>query len=247
MRRILLILFVWLFSGVAAAAPISYLSQDRSVSFSAIDCAGFGGTVSAPDFGEFDATLATPGGEFAEFCDDRYLVSQTSTLTDTSIALDLLADSGTANVNGGGPARSEFDVSFSLTESTWLQFSGTRFVQTEFGPNVVASENSTLFETIAGAPIDLAWSAPVCEELGAGGRCTETLDALIQLGPGDCRLAVTSYSYVDGINIEFGAYREVGTQLLVTTAVPIPAAVWLFGSALAGLAGFRRFASGITQ
>ena len=46
---------------------------------------------------------------------------------------------------------------------------------------------------------------------------------------------------IDGIVIEYGAYREVGTELSVTTVVPVPAAVWLFGSALAGLAGIQRF------
>jgi hypothetical protein len=48
------------------------------------------------------------------------------------------------------------------------------------------------------------------------------------------------------VSLEFGAlyppaiYTAIGFDNVVVTVVPIPAAVWLFGSALAGLGWFRR-------
>ncbi len=82
----------------------------------------------------------------------------------------------------------------------------------------------------------------------AGGKpCTSALDALVRLDPGDYRLTVTTFSYVDGIFIEYGAYRELGMTLAMTTAVPVPAAAWLLGSALLGLAGFRRYRPAVTR
>jgi len=42
-----------------------------------------------------------------------------------------------------------------------------------------------------------------------------------------------------GLKLDLAALKDVGCQVSVT-AVPVLSAVWLFGSALLGLAGFTR-------
>lgn len=238
--RQLIVVIVLVWAGGANAAAISYQSQTRFVSVNTLDCPGFGNSASAADFALFDRTVANPGGEFLQFCADRVSAAQTSVLGDQSLAVELNAYSGTADLSGGGPAQAGFDVTFSLSATTSLRFTGTRFGESALGPNVVASENSAVLESVSAGPLALAWSDASCQEILNGGRCTETLDVLLRLGPGDYRLALTTLAQVDGTSIEFGAYRRVGTELLVTSVIPVPAAFWLFVSALAGLLGLRR-------
>jgi hypothetical protein len=60
----------------------------------------------------------------------------------------------------------------------------------------------------------------------------------INLGPGWENLAAVIFS-VDATDFNTG-FEISGYDNIVVTAVPIPAAVWLFGSALAGLGWLRR-------
>lgn len=220
------------------AAGINYLTQSRSVSVDTIDCPGYGGSIAADDFGEFSAAVSEPDFFFQvpeAGCEDRVRAEQASALGADAVTADLLARSGSGYLDGGGPAISAFEVTFSLDTATWLQINGQRVTETALGPYIVASTNDALLETIGGSVIALDWGDPLNEEVLNGGKQTWTLDALVHLQPGDYRLTLTSLSHVDGIQIEYGAYRENTLQFAMTTAVPIPAAVWLFGSALLGL------------
>jgi len=48
---------------------------------------------------------------------------------------------------------------------------------------------------------------------------------------------ITSF---DGVRLDVGGYSAVPSLVGTVTAVPVPAAVWLFGSGLVGLAGIAR-------
>ncbi len=60
------------------------------------------------------------------------------------------------------------------------------------------------------------------------------------LAAGNYRLIVEAISDADGQNINLGSGSAAGDFGLELTAVPVPAAVWLFGSGLLGLAGVAR-------
>ncbi len=152
----------------AGATTIQYLAQSRSVSVTTAQCF-FAASSSAPDYGVFDATVSSPGGGFTLECDDRVMAQQYSALGADGINLNSTVYSGTEQY-GGGPARSDFTVEFHLDTATWFQFNGERYSATEYGPNVVASENSALLETTGGSAIDLLWDSASCEELLAGNR-----------------------------------------------------------------------------
>ena len=62
----------------------------------------------------------------------------------------------------------------------------------------------------------------------AGGR--------VDLRPGTCFLSCEAYLQNNGTS----AFRPTRSGYLVGEVVPVPAAVWLFGSALAALSGMRR-------
>ncbi len=118
--------------------------------------------------------------------------SQASSLATTGIVVDSHVYSGSADSEGGGPAVSLFDVTFTVANSTWFQLSGQRIFETALGPNFVASVNEVLLETSDGDEIALDWGDFLAEEIWNGERSTRNLDTLIQLEPGDYRLAVMS-------------------------------------------------------
>ena len=74
---------------------------------------------------------------------------------------------------------------------------------------------------------------------GGDGVADKLVSALFtNLAPGDYTVFVGGADYAS--QLAGGAYGVGATFTLTPTAVPIPGAVWLFGSALAGLIGSRR-------
>jgi hypothetical protein len=71
----------------------------------------------------------------------------------------------------------------------------------------------------------------------AGGGGTSLLG--VPVGPGDWLNLTSVTFYAEGNGFGFGG-GTVELDNIVVSAVPIPAAVWLFGSALAGLGWMRR-------
>lgn len=222
------------------AAGINYLTQSRSVSVDTIDCPGYGSSIVAGDFSDFDAAVANPGGSFLDFCEDRVRAEQMSSLGSEALSAELLSHAGTSNSVGSGPAAAHFEVTFSLTTAEWFQVSAVREQDFIYIPNMIANVNSVLLETLDGTEIELAWSDQEINAIDSGHQFRWTLEQLVQLQPGDYRLTITALSHMDDITFEFGGSQENRSQFLMTTAVPIPAAVWLFASALAGLGWVRR-------
>jgi hypothetical protein len=80
-------------------------------------------------------------------------------------------------------------------------------------------------------------------------RSTFLYDESLPLPNGGSRVGrVWDYNYerthqlttFSGVALAGTTFSHMGSALVSTSAVPIPAAVWLFGSALAGLGWFRR-------
>ncbi len=68
--------------------------------------------------------------------------------------------------------------------------------------------------------------------LAIGGSCVD----LVNCGPYQTKTATTLATGVQAVSKAYGT----GWHELTVTSVPVPGAVWLFGSALAGFAGMRR-------
>jgi len=77
---------------------------------------------------------------------------------------------------------------------------------------------------------------------GADGTANNTVSLVFpNLAAGSYIVFVGGTVYANQGSVANTAARGLGGVLTITpTAVPVPPAVWLFGSALAGLAGFRR-------
>jgi len=77
---------------------------------------------------------------------------------------------------------------------------------------------------------------------GADGLTNNTVTLLFSnLAPGAYTVFVGGTSYANQGSVANNASRGIGGTLTITpTAVPIPPAVWLFGSALTGLVGWSR-------
>lgn len=153
--------------------------------------------------------------------------SSVSTQSENSISLDVLADFSTTEIDGGSIdfgfdsallAYNNFtwDSSFaSFTQDTLIDVQDTDLVSIVF--------STSLFGTLTGNGHTLG---------------TITFDALTE-GTG-------SISMTD--SLKYGGFVFAGNPVAVSynnasvdiSAVPVPAAVWLFGSGLVGLAGIAR-------
>jgi len=164
----------------------------------------------------------------------------------------------TAGVAYNNPALNSVDYSVSgtLQAGTPSGFPGFNLVRTISGAEFYAQGSSLSFEIAAAANLadglqvsELVGSSPVFvfngRELGTG-RYHPALFQLNSDGSGSIRnsnnLGGINPASKKEVDVDFGEeYITVlsfdASQLTLAAAVPLPAAVWLFGSGLLGLAG----------
>jgi hypothetical protein len=137
-------------------------------------------------------------------------------------------DGFTFNLNGG------------LTETPENNYVYGSKIQQLFTPDAYVDMRRTDGQAFSLHDVDIFACEPNCLIWGAisigGVVSTFSTDNTADLGSGDW-LNVTYVSF--GNELEFGPSVAVD-NIVVGAAVPIPAAVWLFGSALAGLGWMRR-------
>lgn len=169
-----------------------------------------------------------PATAYADFNDDWWAweagAFQTSTLTSTGMSGNGSTYAGYDAMYYGAEATSVFSVTFTVDQLT--NFSLTGFLDSGLwgGSDLSASlvENGT---EIFGIP-DI-WS------LALYGENPFTFDGQFVAG-NVYELMFSSHSY------ESDYYNETWQFDLTTSAVPVPAAVWLFGSGLLGLVGIAK-------
>ena len=93
-------------------------------------------------------------------------------------------------------------------------------------------------EIVDGLPDSFSWSSPR--------SVLESFDGFFEdngfeggFGLGEATLTLSDITFTGEIDGEF-VFFEAGSQFATVTAVPVPAAFWLFGSALAGIAATAR-------
>ncbi len=163
---------------------------------------------------------------------------------------------------GGGFSRSgsfgitpgAYDTYGAHTDGTWNLAVWNTYLNGSYGANLYQTgyddinDPGTFFGTFTiEAPIQLGWQFDMRMEMegyaaagskGLGANASATFD----LGHSAYWGGITSIT-VNGEDIPFTLTSQSGhdwTQSSIPTAVPIPAAVWLFGSGLLGLIGVAR-------
>ena len=155
----------------------------------------------------------------------------------------------------------EYNVSGTLASGTPSGFPAFNLVRTITGADFYAQGSSLSFEIAAGA--DLSNGLQMSELVGSGpvfvfnGREVDTgryHPALFQLnsdGTGSIQNSnnmgenTPNPSTGELVNVDFGEEYITNltfdpNQLTISAAVPVPAALWLFGSGLLGLVGMAR-------
>ena len=153
----------------------------------------------------------------------------------------------------------EYNVFGTLESGTPSGFGGFNLVRTITGADFYAQGSSLSFEIAAGA--DLSNGLQVSELVGSdpifvfNGREVDTgryHPALFQLnsnGTGSIRnsnnTGGVNQSSGEVVNVDFGEEYITNltfdpSQLTISAAVPVPGAMWLFGSGLLGLVGIAR-------
>ena len=114
----------------------------------------------------------------------------------------------------------------------------------------VNATNDTMFENVKG----VGFNAPNIVEVGKLGANIGSISGFEIFADGSAFLAATlgngnsnSGAFLFDADIETGKIKQIGKfnsdirgLTAAPSAVPVPAAAWLFGSALIGFAGFRR-------
>ena len=157
--------------------------------------------------------------------------SSTNVNVSDSFTLDIVGTGFTNNVDGGG-VNFAFNsnvlnvTSISIDENVW---------------NLGAGINTGIIDNVSGVVSGIsvnAWD----DVLGDFTMASVTFQAI---GSGVSSLLMTEWGanpWAGGgslLNPEFGAASVAVTEIPVS-AVPIPAAIWLFGSGLIGLIGFAK-------
>lgn len=155
----------------------------------------------------------------------------------------------------------EYNVSGALASGTPSGFPAFNLVRTITGADFYAQGSSLSFEIAAGADLsnglqvsELVGSAPVFVFNGREVDTGRYHPALFQLnsdGTGRIRNSnnmgenTPNPSTGELVNVDFGKEYITNltfdpSQLTISAAVPVPAALWLFGSGLLGLVGIAR-------
>ena len=256
MIRIATTIFLLTVSAAASAGTITYLTQERSV----FSYAGPGGyftyingvqqpirpvdPIESTDFGTFDYTFRT---ENLGCCFVPYAYGQAdqhSSLYSDGLGVESVSGASSDDYSQGlGYGLSLFDVTFVLDEATRFDLTGFSRWYESFDPLGVVRENSVLLETLGGEEVELDWQL-TNEDFGDFYGETYDLDSRIWLDAGSYHLRVVTEAAMDCGSEELGC-MDFGAGVraradFAMSVVPVPAAVWFFGSALAGLGWMRR-------
>lgn len=223
---ITLAIFISLLTVMQANAAAVWIEDRRLVSSDGTD----GGSSQSPGtlFESWNAT-----GNTSAYDQDSSVSSTGFSATGKATAWVVSSDNDFAN----GYGTSMFDMTFTLANSAILSVDGS-----VTGPNNEPFRSKTYFKIYSGDsvdPADVIFSTATDDPSNS----LRVIDLDQQLSAGTYRIvARVSPSTADAPTIEQG-YREIETFYNVTgtfTAVPVPAAAWLFGSALIGLASIKR-------
>lgn len=186
-----------------------------------------------------DAQASAFGGMFAG-------LPQPGGTTHTSGAIDIAVNGGQVSCttfNGNCSPAAPLTPPFTLTATGLLNnsFAGDKLV-IDISTDGVPTEptgGGTPNETddaLAITAADNARSAGITvNALGVGGVDATFLDALVGINPADSPTGFV-ITATDFTQFESALITKIGQE----TAVPVPAAIWLFGSGLLGLVGIAR-------
>ena len=126
------------------------------------------------------------------------------------------------------------DYEFQSVQDTWTSIQGAS--ETISAGSFIDKLVLEVWEILAGADVLLA--SQTLSNGGGGGANTASIQTLFEAG----------HNYVVRMSNEFNALGGAGTlgtttpdySLEIVSAVPVPAAVWLFGTALLGFIGYGR-------
>jgi len=135
-------------------------------------------------------------------------------------------------------------------DNPWLFFGNTGMSGTESASNVLSASGNTATVDLSGWVVawnnlDSAAGVPTVP-MGSGAWFGTTTDGVAQVtcgvdcGDGDTYTLIYSATVPDGDPSNFGNTQYLLSLTGTVSAVPVPAAVWLFGSGLIGLAGVAR-------
>jgi len=135
-------------------------------------------------------------------------------------------------------------------DNAWVFFGSTGMSGSESNTNVLTASGNTATVDLSGWVVawnglDSASGVPTVP-MGAGAWFGSTTDGVAQVtcgvdcGDGDTYTLVYSATVPAGDPSNFGTTKYLLNLTGTISAVPVPAAVWLFGSGLVGLAGVAR-------
>ncbi|VAX09398.1 hypothetical protein MNBD_GAMMA25-956 [hydrothermal vent metagenome] len=210
MKRRSLVLLCALGASSQAFAAVMYLGDNRRVESDGDDGSGYYGSV------------ATPDAAFADFS----TYGQTSSLGMTSFTA---SGSGSAYSDFGWSSTwSYFDVSFNLSTASQFTLTGNLY-----GEDILYGSGDasiSLYSGTSAVAANLIYSDSVAASYGIEEKIL-SFNSLLTAG--DYRIVVAAEPYFQE------AYSSYGVQVDIS-AVPVPAAVWLFGSGLIGLIGVAK-------
>jgi hypothetical protein len=252
MRTIILIVGLWLTATVNAAG-ISLLTQDRSVTITGDDSPSYVFCESPPsstpncaiEFSDSAANADPFSAAVSGVMIDPYnfteegtaWVNQESTIAAQGLAVSMTASASHYDYELGYnlEASSVFDITFTVSGTTTFLVSGSRINQDKLGGSGSAE---SVLETVGGQELVLDWQLDDESLPGDVYWREESIETTLVLGPGDYHLSLLTSGYIfSGYDDSAGGY---GNMEFAMSVVPVPASVWLFGSALAGLGWMRR-------
>ena len=135
-------------------------------------------------------------------------------------------------------------------DNAWLFFNSTGMSGSDSNTNVLSATGNTATVDMSGWVV--AWngldaaSGAATVPMGSGAWLAGTTDGVanivcgVDCGDGDTYTLTYSATVPAGDPSNFGTTPYLLSLTGTVTAVPVPAAVWLFGSGLVGLAGIAR-------